>query len=201
MTPRRASPWASSTAPTRVRRPTCWWRHSGWACRWVCGHHHATRPAQGFVAVHGSWCLFQVALLGGGCPVGFRGRGPKARDWGLMSSSLRPNRSTRIPWMRMCCTCACAGAAAAAAGDGAAGCPRMPQVVGVSFHVGSACKNLAAFTDAVEAARKVREAPPPWLGCVPVVCAKTSWLGLLRRRSADKVTPPTCPHTLHAVPV
>ena len=29
------------------------------------------------------------------------------------------------------------------------------QVVGVSFHVGSACKNLAAFTSAIESARSI----------------------------------------------
>ena len=33
------------------------------------------------------------------------------------------------------------------------------QVVGVSFHVGSACKNLATFTTAIEKAREVRGEP------------------------------------------
>lgn len=31
------------------------------------------------------------------------------------------------------------------------------NVVGVSFHVGSACKNLAAYSSAIEKARQVRQ--------------------------------------------
>jgi ornithine decarboxylase len=33
--------------------------------------------------------------------------------------------------------------------------PRPAQVVGVSFHVGSGCQNLAAFTSAIQKARDV----------------------------------------------
>eukprot|EP00879_Flechtneria_rotunda_P004037 GHRR01004279.1.p1 GENE.GHRR01004279.1~~GHRR01004279.1.p1 ORF type:complete len:223 (+),score=52.83 GHRR01004279.1:1558-2226(+) len=63
-------------------------------------------------------------------------------------------------------------------------------VVGVSFHVGSACKNLAAYSSAIEKAREVRQwgfGRVSWYSTAALlVCGlNKGWWGLLHRQLCD----------------